>query len=86
MAQEEAMEAIEKLSDRYRAVGDYNSSDNLGQEIDKIEIEYTDAQNRAQEVYDELSKSKAYNKFVRTLEETQPGYQQVSGTQQTRAS
>ena len=54
MAQEEAMEAIEKLSDRYRAERDYNSSDNVGQEIDKIEIEYTNAQNRVQEIYDEL--------------------------------
>jgi len=38
VAQVEAMEAIEKLSERYRAGEDYNSSDKLGQEIEKIEI------------------------------------------------
>ena len=74
MAQEEAMEAIEKLSDRFSAERDCSSSEKLGQEIEKIEIEYTDARNQVQEVYDERSKSMANNKFVRT----QTSYQQAS--------
>ena len=86
MAQEEATEAIEKLVDRFRTVKDYKSSERLGQEIEKIEIEYTDAQNRVQEVYDKLSKSNAYGKFVRTLEETQPAYQHVNETHQIQTS
>ena len=80
------MEAIEKLLDRFRTEKDYKSSERLGQEIEKIEIEYTDAQNRTQEVYDELRKSNAYSKFVRTLEETQPAYQHVTETHQIRVS
>ena len=36
-------------------------------EIEQIEIEYTDAQNQAQRVRDELSNRKVYSKFVEQL-------------------
>ena len=36
--------------------------------IDNIEIEYSDAQNRAQSVYDEVRKAVIYDKLVRKLE------------------
>ena len=81
LAQEEAMEAIEKLSDRYKAEKDYRSCDKLGQEVDRIEIEYTDAQNRAQEVYDELSKANTYSRIVKRLETTHPSYDQTDKKQ-----
>jgi len=86
MAQEEAMVAIEKLLDRFRTEKDYKSCEKLGKEIEMIEIEYTEVQNRAQGVYDELNKSNAYSKFVRTLGETQPTYQHVTETHQTQVS
>ena len=38
MAKEEAMEAIEKLLDRFRTEKDYKSNERLGQEIEKIRI------------------------------------------------
>jgi len=74
MVQEEATEAIEKLSDRLRAERDYNK---FGLEMEKIEYEYTNVQNWAQQVYDEISRSNAYSKFMRTLDETQSSYQQL---------
>ena len=41
--------------------------------MNKIKIEYTDAQNQAQEVlYDGRSKSDDYSKLVKMLVETQP--------------
>ena len=46
MAQEEAMEAIEKLLDRFRTEKDYMSCEKLGKEVEMIEIEYTEVQNR----------------------------------------
>jgi len=41
VAQEETMEVIEKLSDTFTAVKDYKSRDKLGEEIEKMETEYT---------------------------------------------
>ena len=61
-------------------------SDNLGEEIEKIETKYTEVKNWAQDVYDELSKLNAYRKFVRLLGETQPSYQQESEATQIQAS
>ena len=55
-------------------VKDYNSREKLGEEIEKIETEYTKAQSWAEEVYGEFSKSNAYCKFVKT----QPSYRQES--------
>ena len=86
VAQEEAMEVIEKLSDTFTAVTDYKSRDELGEEIEKMETEYTEVQNWVQEVYDELSKSNAYRKFERTLGETQPSYLQESEATHIQAS
>jgi len=45
MAQEEASKTIGKLCNRYRTERDYKNSDRLGQEINEIKMEYTDAQN-----------------------------------------
>ena len=70
-AQEEAMEAMARLLNKYIAEKDYKSSDKISQEIEKIEIEYSDAQNRAQQSFDEASRSENYNKFVKKLEQTE---------------
>ena len=67
MAQEEAMDIMARLLDRYMAVKDNKNSERLSQEIDNIEIEYSEAQNRAQKVYDEIREAVTYDKFVRKL-------------------
>ena len=67
MAQEEAMDIMARLLDRYMAVKDNKNSERLSQEIDNIEIEYSEAQNRAQKVYDEIRETVTYDKFVRKL-------------------
>ena len=67
MAQEEAMDIIARLLDRYMAVKDNKNSERLSQEIDNIEIENSEAQNRAQKVYDEVREAVTYDKFVRNL-------------------
>ena len=69
-AQDDAMDAMMRLSNKYIANKDSRSSERLIQEIDKIEIEYTDAQNRAQQVFDELSRAASYSKFIKKLEDT----------------
>ena len=66
MAQEEVMDIMARLLDRYMALKDNKNSEKLSQEIDNIEIEYSDAQNRAQKVYDEIREAVTY-KFVRKL-------------------
>jgi len=48
IAQEEAMYAMTRLLNKYIAEKDHKSSEKLSLEIEKIEIEYSDAQNRAQ--------------------------------------
>ena len=70
-AQEEAMEAMARLLNKYIAEKDYKSSDKISQEIEKIEIEYSDAQNWAQQSFDEASRSESYNKFVKKLEQNE---------------
>ena len=67
MAQEEAMDIMARLLDRYMAVKDNKNSERLSQEIDNIEIEYSEVQNRAQKVYDEVREAVTYDKFVRKL-------------------
>ena len=67
MAQEEVMDIMARLLDRYMALKDNKNSEKLSQEIDNIEIEYSDAQNRAQKVYDEIREAVTYDKFVRKL-------------------
>ena len=69
-AQEEAMEAMARLLNKYIAEKDYKSSDKISQEVEKIKVEYSDAQNRMQQSFDEASKSESYNKFVKKLEQT----------------
>ena len=73
MAQEEAMEAIEKLL--------RTEKDEKGNLDDRDRV-----YDQAQGVYDELNKSNAYSKFVRTLGEIQPTYQHVTETHQTQVS
>jgi len=69
-AKDDAMDAMMRLSNKYIANKDCRSSERLIQEIDKIKIEYTDAQNRAQQVFDELSRAASYSKFIKKLEDT----------------
>ena len=69
-AQEEAMEAMARLLNKYIAEKDYKISEKISQEIEKIKIEYSDAQNWAQKSFDEASRSESYNKFVKKLEQT----------------
>ena len=68
IAQEEAMGIMARLLDKYMAEKDSKNSEKLSQEIDNIEIEYSDAQNRAQSVFDEVRKAVMYDKLVRKLE------------------
>ena len=68
IAQEEAMGIMARLLDKYMAEKDSKNSEKLSQEIDNIEIEYSDAQNRAQSVFDEVRKAVIYDKLVRKLE------------------
>ena len=51
---EEAMNVMVRLSDRYKAQKDSKNCEKLSSEIEQIEVEFTDAQNRAQNVCDEL--------------------------------
>ena len=67
MVQEEVMDIMARLLDKYMALKDNKISEKLSQEIDNIEIEYSDVQNRAQEVYDEIRGVVTYDKFVRKL-------------------
>ena len=63
IAQEEAMGIMARLLDKYMAEKDSKNSEKLSQEIDNIEIEYSDAQNRAQNVFDEVRKAVIYDKL-----------------------
>ena len=64
---EEALEPMLRLSTKYQLERDIKSNEKLSLEIERIEIEFTDAQNRAQGVRDELSNRKVYSKFVEQL-------------------
>ena len=61
---EEAMNVMVRLSDRYKAQKDSTNCEKLSSEIEQIEVEFTDAQNRAQNVRDELSAEVVHSKFV----------------------
>ena len=54
---ENVMSAMDKLFERYKMDRE-RSAERLGEEIEQIEIEYSNAQNRAQKVMDSLSLSK----------------------------
>ena len=51
------------LFDRYKIDKDRKFFEKLGDEIEQVEIEYSNAQNRAQKVMDSLSVSRRYDKF-----------------------
>ena len=51
-SEQEAMDIMMQLLDRYKEEKDSKNCYKLSQEIEQIEIEYTSAQNRAQEVLD----------------------------------
>jgi len=57
----------------------------LGQEVEKIAMEYTDEQNRVQEVYNELSKPNTYSNNRKTMGETYRVYQHVAGMEYNTA-
>ena len=61
---ENVMSAMDKLFERYKMDRESRSAERLGEEIEQIEIEYSNAQNRAQKVMDSLSLSKRYEKFL----------------------
>ena len=66
-AQESAMEMMENLGTRYKIEKDHRNAKKLSGEIEQIEIKYSEAQNRAQQVIDTLSNSRVYNKFLHVL-------------------
>ena len=63
MFMEELLQVTDKLSAKYRWEKDIKSNDKLSSEIEKIEIEFTDAQNCAQRVRDELRNREVYSKL-----------------------
>ena len=50
--QETAMEILARLSNEYRHLNDRNSRKKVSQEMEKMEDEFSEAQNRAQEYLD----------------------------------
>ena len=59
---------MDRLFDRYKIEKDSRGVERLGEEIEQIEIEYSNAQNRAQKVMDSLSISKRYDKLVNKIQ------------------
>ena len=72
MLMEELLEVTGRLSAKYKLEKDSKSNDKLSSEIEQIEIEFTDAQNRAQRIRDELRNREVYCKFVEQLNKEQP--------------
>ena len=72
MLMEELLEVTERLSAKYRLKKDIKSNDKLISEIEQIEIEFSDVQNRVQRVRDELRNREVYSKFVERLNKEQP--------------
>ena len=72
MLMEELSEVTGRLSAKYKLEKYSKSNDKLSSEIEQIEIEFTDAQNRAQRIHDELRKREMYSKFVEQLNKEQP--------------
>lgn len=82
-SEQETMDIIIRLSEKYKGEKDSKNCHKLSQELEQIEIEYTSAQNRAQEVLDskllKLSKNPAYqpddsgsgSRIVKMLEQNQ---------------
>ena len=63
IALENVMNVMNRLFDRYKIDKDRKNFERLGDEIEQIEIEYSNAQNCAQKVMDSLSISRRYDKF-----------------------
>ena len=72
MLMEELLEVTGRLSAKYKLEKDSKSNDKLSSEIEQIEIEFTDAQNRAQRIRDELRNREMYCKFIEQLNKEQP--------------
>ena len=74
MFMEELLEVTDRLSAKYRLEKYIKRNDKFSSEIEKIEIKFTDAQNRAQRVRDELRNREVYiySKFVEHLNKEQP--------------
>ena len=68
-ALENVMGIMDRLFDRYKIDKDNRNFEKLGEEIEQIEIEYSNAQNRAQKVIDSLSISKRYDKFLDKIQQ-----------------
>ena len=64
MALENVMIVMNRLFDRYKIEKGRKNFEKLGDEIEQVEIEYSNAQNRAQKVMDSLSVSRRYDKFL----------------------
>ena len=81
IALENAMRVMDRLFDRYKIEKDSRGVERLGKEIEQIEIEYSNAQNRAQKVMDSLSISKRYDKLVNKIQKREaelPAHQMES--------
>ena len=67
-SEQETMDIMIRLSEKYKGEQDSKSCCKLSQEMEQLETEYTSAQNRAQEVLDsksvKLSKKSAYQRNV----------------------
>ena len=63
------MSAMDKLFERYKIDRESRSAERLGEEIEQIEIEYSNAQNQTQKVMDSLSLSKRYEKFLDKIQQ-----------------
>jgi len=72
MSMEETMEAMARLSTKYKIEKDSKNNEKLSSEIEQIEVEFTDAQNHVQKVCDELRDRVVYSKFVEALNRQQP--------------
>ena len=72
MLMEELLEVTGRLSAKYKLEKDSKSNDKLSSEIEQIEVEFTDSQNRAQRIRDELRNREVYCKFVEQLNKEQP--------------
>ena len=71
---ENVMSAMDKLFERYKMDRESRSAERLGEEIEQIEIEYSNAQNRAQKFMDSLSLSKRYEKFLNKIQQRKQKY------------
>ena len=72
MLMEELLEVTDRSSAKYKLEKDNKSNDKLSSEIEQIKIEFTDVQNCAQRIRDELRNREVYSKFVKQLTKEQP--------------